>query len=35
MVMMIAFNALLNRIEEDLLRWRPRAPVGGEATEVH
>jgi len=35
MVMMIAFNALLNRIEEHLLRWRPRAPVGGEATEVH
>ena len=35
MVMMIAFNALLNRLEEHLLRWRPKTPVGGEATEVH
>lgn len=35
MVMMIAFNALLNRIEEHILRWRPRTPVGGEPTEVH
>ncbi len=35
MVMMIAFNAILNRIEEHLLRWRPKTPMGGEATEVH
>lgn len=35
MVMMIAFNALLNRLEEHILRWRPRTQVGGEATEVH
>jgi NitT/TauT family transport system permease protein len=35
MVMMIAFNALLNRLEEHLLRWRPKTPMGGEATEVH
>ena len=35
MVMMIIFNAILNRIEEHLMRWRPKTPVGGEATEVH
>ena len=35
MVMMIAFNAVLNRLEEHLLRWRPKTPLGGEATEVH
>ncbi len=35
MLMMIAFNALLNRLEEHLLRWRPKTPIGGEATEVH
>lgn len=35
MMMMIAFNAVLSRIEEHLLRWRPKASVGGEATEVH
>ncbi len=35
MVMMIAFNAVLNRVEEHLLRWRPKTQMGGEATEVH
>ena len=35
MIMMIAFNAILNRIEDHLLRWRPKTPMGGEATEVH
>jgi NitT/TauT family transport system permease protein len=35
MVMMIVFNALLSRLEEYLLRWRPKTQMGGEATEVH
>ena len=35
MVMMIAFNAILNRLEDHLLRWRPKTTMGGEATEVH
>ena len=35
MIMMIIFNALLNRLEEHLLRWRPKATLGGEATEMH
>jgi NitT/TauT family transport system permease protein len=35
MLMMIALNALLNWAEEHLLRWRPKTPIGGEATEVH
>jgi len=35
MLLLIAFNALLNRLEDHLLRWRPKTPVGGEATEDH
>jgi hypothetical protein len=35
MFTMIAFNAILNRLEEHLLRWRPKATMGGEASEVH
>jgi hypothetical protein len=35
MVMMIALNAILNWLEDHLLCWRPKAPLGGEATEVH
>lgn len=35
MIMMIAFNAILNRLEDYILRWRPKTQMGGEATEVH
>ncbi len=35
MVMMIAFNAVLSRLEEHLLRWRPKTHLETEATEVH
>lgn len=34
MVMMVTFNVLLNRLEDHIVRWRPKTQMGGEPTEV-